>query len=136
MVIGLPALKRKLTKTIPNRVELAAREALEQNATELVAEMKRLSPKLTGDLKDSINWTWGDAPAGAMVIGKVFGNEYKTMRITVYAGGGGEFYARFQEFGTVNMPPTPFFFPSYRKLKRRMKGRVTRKINKAIRAGS
>lgn len=134
MVRGMPALRRRLTITIPEKVKRAAAAALEENARELVAEMKRLVPVDEGDLKDSINWTWGDAPAGTMVLGSVGRQDYATMRITIYAGGGDAFYAFFQEFGTVNMPPNPFFFTSYRKLKRKMKGRVTRKINKTIRA--
>lgn len=132
MVQGLGRLKRKLNKTIPDRVRNAARDALEENAKRLVEEMKRLAPEYLGDLIDSIGWTWGDAPAGTMVIGTVAGNDYDTMRITVYAGGGDAFHAFFQEFGTVNMAPNPFFFPSYRKLRRGMKSRVTRSINKAI----
>lgn len=133
MVQGIHRLRRRFEKTIPDGVREAARRVLEQNATELVAEMKRLVPVDDGDLRDSINWTWGDAPAGTLTIGTVGGRAYGTLRITVYAGGGDAFYGWFQEFGTVNMAPNPFFFPSYRKLKRRLKGRVTREIKKAIR---
>lgn len=43
-------------------------------------------------------------------------------------------YARADEFGTVNMPAKPFFFPTYRLLKpsivRRMKRRLTAAIKK------
>lgn len=142
MVQGLPSLKRKLNKKIPALAREAAKQALEQNARELVAEMKRLAPKDTRALANSINWTWGDAPAGSMVLGTVAGNKYSTMRITVYAGDestivtnsrGVRFQNAFlQEFGTKNMPPSPFFYPSYRGLRRKMKGRVTRSINKAL----
>lgn len=134
MVEGLNSLKRKLNKTIPDAVREAAKKALEQSARELVAEMQRLVPVDSGALRDSIGWTWGDAPAGATVVGTVAGSKNDTMRITIYAGGDGAFYARFQEFGTVKMPPSPFFYPSYRKLKRKIKGRNTRAINKAIKS--
>lgn len=134
MVQGIHRLRVRFEKTIPDKVRDAARRVLEQNATELVAEMKRLVPVDEGDLRDSINWTWGDAPAGTLTIGTVGGREYGTLRITVYAGGGDAFHGWFQEFGTVNMAPNPFFFPSYRKLKRRLKGRATREIRKAIQA--
>ncbi|MFD1809280.1 hypothetical protein ACFSHQ_17995 [Gemmobacter lanyuensis] len=77
----------------------------------------------------------GDAPAGALTIGKVGKTEYGTMLITIYAGGteqtkrrqarasgtrardqkrGGYFdtdVARLQEFGTKVMNAHPFFFP-------------------------
>lgn len=88
-------------------------------------------PVESGALRDSIGWTWGDAPSGAISLGKAKAGR---LSITIYAGGGEAFYAWFQEFGTVNMPANPFFFPSYRKLRRKAKGRVTRKINKAIRS--
>lgn len=132
MVQGMARLRRRLTKTIPDKVREAAKEALEESATELVAEIKRLVPVDQGTLRDSIGWTWGDVPDGAMALGTVASSD--SVRVTVYAGGGDAFYAWFQEFGTVKMSPQPFFFPSYRKLKRKIKGRTTRKINKAIRA--
>lgn len=142
MVVGLKSLKRKLNHQIPERVRMASRQALEKNANDLVAEMKRLVPKASGDLAESINWTWGDAPAGSLVIGTVGGRAYGTMRITVYAGDkrtivtnerGIEFQNAFlQEFGTKDMPPNPYFFTSYRKLRRRMRGRVTRSIKQAL----
>lgn len=146
MVVGLASLKRKLTNAIPRAAERAAREALQTNATNLVAEMKRRVPVDEGDLRDSIGWTWGDAPAGAMVIGTVAASEGDAMRITIYAGNestkvynknGMSFQnAALQEFGTGKMAPNPYFFPSYRGHKRRMKGRVTRSVRKAIRTAS
>lgn len=43
-------------------------------------------------------------------------------------------YARADEFGTVKMAPKPFFFPTYRLMKKRMiramKSRITRNIKK------
>lgn len=134
MVLGLSSLRRRLTKTIPDNVRLATAEAMERQAARLVAEMKRLAPVDQGELRDSIGWTWGDSPAGATVIAQAFGREYETMRITIYAGGGGADHARFQEFGTVNMPPNPFFYVSWRKMKRGIKSSITRARKKAIRA--
>src|SRR5687768_2179889 len=87
MVEGIAQLTKKLTRDVPARVQAAARTAMEQGAEETVAMMRRLVPKKTGALRDSIGWTWGDAPAGSFVIGTVQGRDYKTMRITIYAGG-------------------------------------------------
>ena len=130
MVIGLRRLNRRLTRTIPDNVRKAARAALEENATAIVAEMKRLVPVDQGDLRDSIGWTWGAAPKGTITAASATSGEDV---LTIYAGGGDAFHAIFQEFGTVNMPPTPFFFPAYRSKKRGAKSRITRRIRKAIR---
>lgn len=132
MVKGMAEFQRRWF-AIPVKVRQAARETLEQNAEEIVKDMRRAAPVgERGNLLHSINWTWGDAPEGSMAIGTVGGSKYATMRITIYAGGGDAFYAHFQEFGTVNMHANPFFFPVYRARKKRVKSRLTRNINKAI----
>jgi len=131
-VLGMARLRRQLTVDIPKSVRKAARDALALGASELVDEMRRLVPVDKGDLRDSIGWTFGSAPAGSLVLDTMGGG--KDLKVTVYAGGRDAFYAWFQEFGTKNMSPNPYFFPSYRKLKRRIKSRITRNINKAIRA--
>lgn len=135
MVQGLDALNRRWG-AIPGKVRAAAREALEEVAEDLVRQMRAAARKRTGDLAKSIGWTWGDAPEGTMTIGTVAGSgsDYATMRITIYAGGGDAFYARFQEFGTVKMAANPFFYPVWRARKRGAKSKITRAINKAIRS--
>ena len=130
-VEGLSALEARW-KRIPALVKAEVAAAMEETAAQLVAEMKSVAPRETGTLADSIAWTWGDAPKGAMTIGTVGGREYGTLRITIYAGGGEAFYAKFQEFGTVKMPARPYFFPVWRARKRRTRGRITRAIGKAI----
>lgn len=135
MVKDLKSLDRKLTRTIPERVRRRTRAAMEKGAEEIVAMARALVPEDSGDLKASIGWTWGAAPRGAMTIAEsspADGGE----RITIYAGNDQAFYARFVEFGTQTMPPHPFFFPSYRTLKRRVKSRITREMKKAIREGA
>lgn len=118
---------------IPAAVRDAARDALEKSAEEIVQMMRRLVPVRTGEARASIGWTWGDAPAGAITIGTVGDASYGTQRITIYAGAGDAYHARFLEFGTKYMPAHPFFFPAYRALKRRAKGRITRAMTKAAR---
>lgn len=132
MVQGLDKLNRRW-KAIPQRAKENVRVAMEQAAYDIVEEMYSRAPHLTGDLAGSIGWTWGEAPKGTMTIGKVGGKEYGTMRITIYAGGGDQFYAKFQEFGTQDMPANPFFFPVWRARKKRVKSRISRAISKAIR---
>lgn len=142
-VLGLDRLKRKL-KRFPAVVEQEIRVAMEQSATEIVALMKSLVAVDSGDLRDSIGWTWGDRPAYSQAIGAVKSAQ-GNMVITIYAGNTNVRYAHLVEFGSAphinggrfagsQHPGTaaqPFFFVSYRALRRRAKGRVTRAVNKA-----
>lgn len=169
MVEGLDKLNRKLTVTIPKRVQEATRKAMEKGAEETVQMMKRLVPVDSGALRDSIGWTWGDAPNGSFTIGMVGGREYGTMRITIYAGNDKVYWARFVEFGTrphnsakgggtkagkesyrtgrrtkLGIAPRmhpgaaakPFFYPSWRAMRKRVKSRITREMRKAIKSES
>ncbi len=152
-VIGLDRLKRKMTQTIPAHVEKATVAAMEQSAEEIVAMMKRLAPvdaSASRDperphLRDTIGWTWGEPPKGAMALGKSKAAGGKGRRvITIYAGneqtlvGSRDQFqlARLQEFGTQLMKASPFFFPSYRALRKRARGRITRQMRKAIKDGA
>lgn len=125
---GLDRLKRKLRR-FPEAAREDIAKAMEQGAEEIVQLAKSLVPVDTGELRDSIGWTWGAAPAGSMTLGEVKGSG--NLRITIFAGNSEAFYARWQEFGTRNMPANPFFFVSYRALRRRVRGRITRSITKS-----
>lgn len=131
MVQGLDKFNRRW-KAIPKNARINVRHAMEEAANDIVEEMQSRAPYEDGDLQASIGWTWGDAPAGTLIIGKVGKAEYGAMRITIYAGGSDAFYAKFQEFGTVNMPANPFFFPVWRARRRRVKSRISRAISKAV----
>jgi HK97 gp10 family phage protein len=149
MVQGLADLNKKVAE-IPKRIEKAARVAMEKGAQELVDMMKRLVPVDTGQLRDSIGWTWGDAPAGAALIAQS-SPDPRGLKITVYAK---DYAAAWVEFGTAphnvalgggnksfkgsaNMHPgsraQPFFFPSYRALRKRIQSRIKRDTRKAMR---
>jgi len=140
MVDGIKALEKKLTKTIPEAIRKAASDAMEKGAQEVVDMMKRRVPRDTGELANTIGWTWGDAPKGSMVIGEVQNRKYNTMRILIFAGSEktrvgsrNQFQlARLLEFGTQEMGPKPFFFGSWRANKKRVRSRVTRAIREAI----
>lgn len=131
-VIGLPKLRKKLEALVSvGRDEI--RRAMETSADEIVALAKSLAPVDKGDLKDSIGWTWGKAPKGAMTLGKVQSDGVDSeFTITIYAGNSEAYYARWVEFGTQKMAAHPYFYPSYRVLRRRSKSRVTRAVTKAI----
>lgn len=141
---GLDRLNRKLGR-LPATVQKRIREAMEQGADEIVSLMKSLCPSDSGDLRDSIAWTWGSAPKGAMTLATVKGKGGADNVITIYAGNADAYYARFVEFGTAShtaggkfagaeipaIPAQPFFFVSFRANRKRVKSRITRAINKA-----
>ena len=128
-----PRLRARLAK-IPDIAREAAAAAMEEGAQEIVDAMKMAAPVDSGDLRDSIGWTWGEVPAGSFVIdeirsGKNKGDQYATLRIKIYAGSREAFYARFQEFGTRSQPAQPFFFSTWK----RERAKFRRKIRAAIR---
>lgn len=145
MVDGLDRLRAKLTRTIPQRVRHHLKQSMAQYAGKVVSTMEAFVPEEEGYLKNSIAWTWGDAPAGSLVLGSVGGNQ-SDLRITIYAGdettivktkSGGAFQnARLQEFGTKNMPASPYFYVSWRLNKRRTKAAMRRAVKKGLSEGS
>ena len=136
---GEAALKASMM-AIPQKIRDEVARELEVQAANVVADMKRLVPVSSGALRDSIGWTWGDAPKGAITLGTVRGRRYARMAITIYAGtrdtsrgSADAFYARFQEFGTVKMTANPFFYPAWRANRKRVKGAITRAVKRAVR---
>ena len=134
-----PRLRARLAK-IPDIAREAAAAAMEEGAQEIVDAMKMAAPIESGDLRDSIGWTWGEVPAGSFMIdeirsGKNKGDQYATMRIKIYAGNREAFYARFIEFGTkTGVRAQPFFFAAYKKWggKAKFRARVRAAIRKRI----
>ncbi|PDT79958.1 HK97-gp10 family putative phage morphogenesis protein [Sinorhizobium sp. BJ1] len=128
MVKGVSELNKALA-SMPKRVENASKKAMAKGADELVSMMKRLVPVDQGDLRNSIAWKWGEAPKGAVVLAQSEPTE-RGLKITVYAT---DYKARWLEFGTVKMRAQPYFFTSYRSLKKRIQSRIKRDMKKAIR---
>ena len=131
-----PRLQARLAK-VPDIARAAAAKAMEEGAAEIVAEMKRLAPVESGKLRDSINWTWGDVPAGSFTIadirsGKNSGEQYATLRIKIYAGSREAYYARWQEFGTKNHPAQPFFFVAWKAQRAKFRKRIRDAVKTAI----
>jgi HK97 gp10 family phage protein len=135
---GQAALKARF-EAVPQKIRDALARELERQATLIVADMKRVVPVDTGRLREAIAWTWGDAPAGSISIGKVKSRQYAKMAITIYAGRRGNnlydegYYAHFQEFGTVKMAANPFFYPTWRANKSRARSAMSRAVKKAAR---
>lgn len=134
---GVRELKRKL-ELMPQAIKEEMRKAMALGADEVVALAKNLVPVDQGDLRDSIGWTWGDPPKGSIILGNIKRSGKAQARkdagllITIYAGNDQAYYARWVEFGTVHMTAQPFFYPSWRAVRKRVKSRVTRSTNKAI----
>lgn len=154
-ILGLQRLHNKL-KRMPDLAKAQIKKAMEASANEIVAMMKSLVPVDDGTLRDSIGWTWGKVPKGALTLGSIaeagLGGE---MTLTIYAGNDDAFYARWVEFGVRphavgkgsdisigtgqkqfgDMHPgtvkQPFFFTSYRANEKRAKSRIRRAVNKA-----
>lgn len=153
MVTGVKELEKKLTVEFPALVEQRVKEAMEKAAEQVVSQMKTRAPVyagpeivrtdrrhkgqpvIPGALRDSIGWTWGDAPKGTVSLGSVQTglNKEGTTKLTIYAGNKQAFYARWVEFGTRKWAGSPFFFSTWRNNKRKVKGMLTRAIRKAIR---
>ena len=141
---GLDDLAKVLSQRIPDEVQEAAKKAIAVGADELVALMKSRVPVDQGALRNSIGWTFGDIPEGAISVGEVNGNEFGIIKATIYAGNentvvynsrGIAFQnARIQEFGTRGgVPASNYFLGAWDTLKRRIRSRITRETNKAIR---
>ena len=112
--------ERKVLKrfaALPADVRAKVRPAVVQGAEEIAAFSRGLAPVETGALRDSIQTRDGDHDLAREVV----------------AGSEAVFYARWVEFGTPEAPSHPFFFVSYRALKRRVRRRIANAVRRAIR---
>src|SRR5262245_53865629 len=102
-VIGIPSLKRKLDR-LRKQVGPQLGAPMEEVAQRITSDMKNLVPVRFGDLRESIGWTWGDAPKGSVFSKKVRAAQKRfnegRLVLTIFAGDEKAFYARFIEFGT------------------------------------
>jgi hypothetical protein len=98
---------------IPKRVRDAVQPSLDKSAAELVTLQKQLVPVDDGDLKGSIRAEAGDHELQR----KIFTDDFK---------------ARWIEFGVPHRPASPFFFTSWRLLRKRIQSRVKRAISKSV----
>lgn len=118
--------KARLAK-LPASVKRNVEPAIAKDAAELVQMMKAVVPKDPVDgtpLHDSI--TSEVTETGGQIV-RAGGPE-----TTKPSAGGDYSYARAVEFGTVEMAPQPFFWTSYRTLKRRFIARRRRALSKAL----
>jgi HK97 gp10 family phage protein len=132
-----------------------------KSAAEMVGTAKSFAPVKSGALRDSVAYTFGEyRPANSNVRGVTGGGSKLNdpdLTVTIHAGDADAYYAAFVEFGTtshkieakaapalhlyggdyvesVNHPGAsarPFFFPAWRLVKKKVKGRVSRATTRA-----
>lgn len=135
MVQGIPELHARFERVVP-AIEAAMRDEIAKQADSLVRQIRQLAPKgATGKLAASVNWTWGAAPEGARTLATTSNPKggKNVILATIYAGGKSAYYAPFVEFGTTKMAAQPFFFPTYRANKKRIRGAMSRRIREVVR---
>lgn len=139
-------LLRKMA-AMPPAVRSAVKQALAQGADEITDDMKRLAPKRTGKLRNSIVQTWGGGKVRYSSLSGTAGEAGDPdLSVRISAGNSEARYAHLIEFGTAphlnggmfagsRHPGTsaqPFFFPAYRANRRRVKARISRATTKAV----
>ena len=159
-ILGKEKLNKKLA-AIPKVARAMMRKALETSAAEIADTARSLAPFQSGDLRNSIGYTFGEYKAeNANVRGvasRVGGDP--DLSVTIHAGDAKAWYAALVEFGTgphnvakgggtvtgrlataaglraaVRHPGAaaqPFFFPAWRLGKKRATRRISTAINKA-----
>lgn len=123
---GLADLRKKLA-AIPNATKSEIRKVIEVSAAEMVSLAKTLAPVDSGDLRDSIRSEPGTHDLAVVVRA---GGDSTT--VPARAGRGEHDYSVSVEHGTIDTPEQPFFWPSYRAVKKRAKGRASRAVRKAV----
>jgi HK97 gp10 family phage protein len=141
--------KGKRIRAIKKRLGPNVRAAVEQSASDIVASQRNLAPVEDGDLKQSIVYTMGDQdpPKYAAFKDRSGGAQGDpSMAAIITAGNSKVRYAHLVEFGTAphlnggmfagtqhpGTSPQPFFWPGYRANKKKVKSRIARAVNKAI----
>jgi len=128
IIKGVAELRKKLA-AMPKVAKAEIRKVLEVSAAEMVSLAKALAPVDVGNLRDSIRSEPGDHDLAVVVRA---GGELTTREVR--AGSGEDYdYSLAAEFGTIDTPEQPFFWPSYRAVKKRAKNRATRAVRKAAR---
>lgn len=141
-VRGREALKRRL-RALPAVVLLDVRDGLAAAAKDVTDMQKRLAPVRDGDLRDSIQFNFGDQKRVRYSQGSRGVKDALTVRIT--AGNSRVRYAHLVEFGAAphiagglfkgaqhpGAPAQPFFYPAYRSRKKAAASRIKRVMRKS-----
>ncbi len=126
----------KETLAAMERVKLAAKEAAMQRlikgANDVADIQRRLAPKDTGALANSITVTppGGTTPPYSQPGGSRTAGPTEAI---VTAGNSEVRYPHILEFGSVKMAPEPYFFTTYRLLRDRLRRKIGRGAKKIAR---
>lgn len=104
----------KKLKAMPAEVQAPVVKATQKSADEVLSLAQRLVPADQGDLRNS---------------GRVETEDLGLTAAVVFD----KHYASFVEFGTRFQSPQPFLIPAYRALRKRVRGRMSRAVKKAVR---
>lgn len=128
---GLSSFQRRM-RAVPAAARVAVAPALVKAADHVADTIRGLAPVDSGDLRASIAVTGpGQAtppysqPGGASVVPE------NASAITV--GNDEVRYAHLPEFGTVNAPAKPYFWPGFRLSRKAAAATIKRGIGQAIR---
>lgn len=119
---------QQLLASIPSSVARDLDAAVFQQAERLAVSQRAAVPVKSGKLKKSIQVVKGKKPLSYRVVA---GGEMTTVEARQRSGASYD-YARGVEFGTAKATAKPFFFPTYRLLKSRIKSSIARKVKPAI----
>lgn len=138
---------RKLA-AIPPVVRSAAKQALAQSADEITEAIRAAAPRgKTGELKKSVAQTWGGGKVRYSSLSGLTGESGDPdLSVRISAGNSKVRYAHLVEWGVAphinggifagtEHPGTraqPFFYPTYRRMRRRARSRISRAVTKAI----
>lgn len=121
---------RKLTEDLKAEVHRLAVDELNSQASQLAQVIESVAPVHEGVLKTTVHVV----PGNKDTVVRVVAGGKATVRPGVSSKPYD--YARADEFGTVNMPAQPFFFPTYRLRKKKMISAMKRKITASIKKRS
>ena len=122
---------RKLTDDLKKEIHDGAVVELNNQADKLIRQMELVAPRDKGNLEHSIRKV-PDKKTDTVV--RVVAGGKLTIRPAVSSKPFD--YARADEFGTQDMKARPFFFPTYRLNKKKMRSAMKRKITAAIKKRS
>ncbi len=133
---------------MPRHVEQEITDALEKSGTEAKKIIRGDAPIDDGELRASIDWTFGDPPPGVLGANDTPRDNGipARLRLSIYAGGKKAPHAhlvhngtkpRFKKDGrsTGVMPPQPFFWPNIRSLRKRFRNRILRHARRGLKRG-
>jgi HK97 gp10 family phage protein len=122
---------KRLTQELQREVHDEAVAELNAQADSLVDSMEQVAPRDKGVLVHTIRKV-PDKSKDTIV--RIVAGGHETVRPSVSSKPYD--YSRADEFGTVNMPAKPFFFPTYRLRKKKIVSTMKRKITASIKKRS